>query len=55
MVGNGQRKCRHTSNSWAIARRCCFAIAVSFCCTIRNRDIDSLSWTLSLFCCLISS
>lgn len=38
-----------TSSSWAIARRCCFAIAVSFCWTIRSREMDSLSCTLSLF------
>ena len=30
-----------------MARRCCLASAESFCCTIRSRDIDSLSCTLS--------
>lgn len=29
-------------------RRCCFANAVSFCWTIRNRDMDSFSCTLIL-------
>lgn len=40
----------NTSSSCAIARRCCFAMAVSFCCTIRSRLIDSLSCTLILDC-----
>lgn len=31
-------------------RRDCFARATSFCCTIRSRDIESLSCTLSLDC-----
>ena len=35
-----------TSKRTAIARRCCLAIAVSFCCTIRRRLIASLSCTL---------
>lgn len=38
-----------TSRSWAISRRACFAFAVSFCCTMRRRDMLSLSCTLSLF------
>ena len=38
-----------TSRSCAISRRCCFAFAESFCCTMRSLDIESLSWTLSLF------
>ena len=33
-----------------MARRCCLASAESFCCTIRSRDIDSLSCTLSFDC-----
>ena len=37
-----------------MARRCCFAIASSFCCAIRNREIDSLSCTFSLFCVRVS-
>jgi hypothetical protein len=42
---------RHnTSRSCAISRRCCLALAESFCCTMRRRDMDSLSCTLSLFC-----
>lgn len=40
----------NTSSSCAIARRCCLAIAVSFCWTIRSRLIDSLSCTLILDC-----
>jgi hypothetical protein len=43
------RGCR-TSRSCAISLRCCFAFALSFCCTMRSRDIDSLSCTLSLAC-----
>lgn len=46
-------KCRvhiNTSSSCAIARRCCLAIAESFCWTIRSRLIDSLSCTLILDC-----
>jgi hypothetical protein len=39
-----------TSRSWAISRRCCLAFAASFCCTMRRRDMESLSCTLSLFC-----
>ena len=37
---------RCTSSNTAIARLCCFAIAVSFCCTMRSLLMDSLSWTL---------
>lgn len=40
----------NTSSSCAIARRCCLAMAVSFCWTIRSRLIDSLSCTLILDC-----
>ena len=40
---------RHTSRSCAISRRCCFDFAESFCCTMRRRDMESLSCTLSLF------
>lgn len=36
-----------------MARRCCLAIALSFCCTMRRRLIDSLSCTL-IFACLFS-
>nr|POE93104.1 hypothetical protein CFP56_78679 [Quercus suber] len=37
------------SSSCAITRRCCFASAVSFCCTMRSRVMESFSCTLSLF------
>ena len=36
------------SRSWAMARRCCFDTASSFCWTIRRRAMESLSCTLSL-------
>lgn len=36
-----------TSMSCAISRLCCFTFALSFCCTMRSRDIDSLSCILS--------
>lgn len=29
-------------------RRACLARAVSFCCTMRRRETESLSWTLIL-------
>jgi hypothetical protein len=45
----------HTSRSCAISRRCCFAFALSFCCTIRSRDMESLSCTLSLFCVVLAA
>lgn len=38
-----------TSSNCAISRRCCLAFALSFCCTMRRRDMESLSCTLSLF------
>lgn len=44
----GEVDVRHTSSSWAMARRCCFAMALSFCCTMRRRLMESLSWTLIL-------
>ena len=37
-----------TSSSTAMARRCCFDIAVSFCWTMRKRVMASFSWTLIL-------
>ena len=36
-----------TSMSCAISRLCCFTFALSFCCTMRSRDMDSLSCILS--------
>lgn len=30
-----------------MALLCCLAIAWSFCCTIRNLEMESLRWTLS--------
>lgn len=53
VVVNREGECgvhSNTSSSWAIARRCCLAMAVSFCWTIRSRLIDSLSCTLILDC-----
>ena len=41
---------QHTSRSCAISRRCCLALAESFCWTMRRRDMESLSCTFSLFC-----
>lgn len=37
-----------TSSNCAISLLCCLTFALSFCCTIRSRDIDSFSCTLSL-------
>ena len=39
---------RFASSRTAMARRCCLAIAVSFCWTMRRRLMASLSWTLIL-------
>lgn len=49
--------------SCAISRLCCFTFALSFCCTMRSRDMDSLSCILSFAypslafpgCCLVEA
>lgn len=59
-VGKGERGCvgrgangvvrKCTSSSCAMALLCCLAIAWSFCCTMRNLDIESLRWTFRRDC-----
>ncbi len=44
----------HTSSNCAICRLDCFAMAVSFCCTIRSLLMDSLSCTLIFPCRMFS-
>ena len=41
---------QQTSRSCAIARLCCLAIAVSFCCTIRSLLMANFNCTLIFAC-----